>query len=59
MVDVTRRVAAESSFTLAKGSVKDNGIPGTPVLLLMPAGRGVELLARYTKERERIATRQP
>ena len=59
MVDVTRGVAAESSFTLAKGSVKDNGIPGTPVLLLMPAGRGVELLARHTKERERITAHSP
>ena len=40
MVDVTRRVAAESSFTLAKGSVKDNGILRTPVLLLVPARPG-------------------
>ena len=39
IVDVTRRVAAESSFALAKGNVKGNGILGTPSQLTIPASR--------------------
>ena len=39
IVDVTQRVAAESSFALAKGNVKGNGILGTPSQLTIPASR--------------------
>ena len=36
---MTQRVAAESSFALAKGSVEGNGILGTTMRLLIPASR--------------------
>ena len=39
MLDVTQRVAAESSFVPAKGNVKGNGILGTPSQLTIPASR--------------------
>ena len=61
MVDVTQRVVVESSFTLAKGNIDDNGIlKGHPFRLLMPAGWGVELLEVHDrKRRERTTTRHP
>ena len=46
IADVTQRVAAESSFALAKGNVKGNGILGTPVKLMVPASRWS--CSRYT-----------
>ena len=41
IADVTQRVAAESSFALAKGNVKGNGILGTPSI--DDTGKPVEL----------------
>ena len=43
---MTRRVAAESSFTLAKGNVNGNGILWTPSQLMVPASRWS--FSRYT-----------
>ena len=51
IADVTQRVAAESSFALAKGNVKGNGILGTPVKLMVPASRWG--CSRYTMRHAR------
>ena len=60
MADVTRRVAAESSFALAKGNVKGNGILGTPVNLMVRQAGGFALGTRCdTPRRERTTMRQP
>ena len=54
IADVTRRVAAESSFALAKGNVKGDSIPETPIKLMIPASRWscCRYMMRHATKRE-------